>query len=338
MRAALLWILALVFAAPVYAQFSIPGAETALSFSLSPRFPAPGQSVQLSLQSILYDLDTSSIVWSEDGTVIAQGDGLKSVTVQAGGLGSAHTIRADISGSSGSASAQIIVAPAALDLLWEADTYTPPFYQGRALPSAGGRVRIAAIPHLIRANGTTVAPADIVFTWKKDGQLLEDASGRGKASAVVDGPTLFGSEAITVDAVSNDGTLQAEAILRLADTKPRLALYEDHPLFGIRFGQAVGATTFVPDNEMTFAAIPYFAPVKSTADRNLEYAWSVNGQPVVTDSAHADELTINAASSTGIALIALNLNHATNFFFGVDSTWQVTLNSRASSPFNPFNL
>jgi hypothetical protein len=100
----------------------------------------------------------------------------------------------------------------------------------------------------------------------------------------------------------------------------------------------VGATTFVPDNEMTFAAIPYFAPVKSTADRNLEYAWSVNGQPVVTDSAHADELTINAASSTGIALIALNLNHATNFFFGVDSTWQVTLNSRASSPFNPFNL
>jgi hypothetical protein len=337
MRAALLWILALVFATPVYAQFSVPGAETALSFSLSPRFPAPGQSVQISLQSILYDLDESSIVWSEDGTVIAQGDGLKSVTIQAGGLGSSHVVEADISGSSGSASAQITIAPATLDLLWEADSYTPPFYQGRALPSAGGQVRVAAIPHLIRANGSAVAPADIVFTWKKDGQLLESASGRGRASAVIEGPTLFGSEAITVDAVSSDGALQAETILRLADTKPRLELYEDHPLFGILFGQALGATTFMPDNEMTFAAVPYFAPVQSTADRNLEYDWTVNGQAVVSDSTHADELTINAASSTGLALIALTLNHATNFFFGIDNTWQVTLNSRASSPFNPFN-
>jgi hypothetical protein len=337
MRAALLGLLALFIAVPAFAQFSIPGADTELSFSLSPRFPAAGQTVHISLQSFLYDLDASSIVWSEDGTVIQQGDGLRSITVQAGPLGSARTIEARITGASGSASARVTIAPASLDLLWEAASYTPPFYKGRALPSAGGGVRIAAIPHLVRANGTAVPPADIVFTWRKDGQLLDEASGRGKASAAVDGPTLFGSEAITVNAASADGTLQAEAILRLSDTKPQIALYEDHPLFGMRFGQALGSSSFIPDNEMTFAAIPYFAPVQNTADRGLEYSWTVNGQPVAADSAHADELTINAASSSGVALIRLSLAHATNFFFGVDGAWQVTFNSRSSPQFNPFS-
>jgi hypothetical protein len=142
-----------------------------------------------------------------------------------------------------------------------------------------------------------------------------------------------------VDAAAADGSLQAESILRLSDTKPRIKLYENHPLFGILFGQALGVSTFIPDNEMTFAAVPYFAPVKSTSDRNLEYDWSVNGQAItVADAAHADQLTINAASSSGLALIALDLSHATNFFFGSDGSWQVTLNSRASSVFNPFNL
>ncbi|HVU75470.1 MAG TPA: hypothetical protein VHD38_01360 [Candidatus Paceibacterota bacterium] len=336
MRVVLAALVALFVATPAFAQFTIPGADTALSFSLSPRYPLPNQSVQISLQSFLYDLDASSIIWSEDGKIIAQGDGVKSVTIQAGALGSAHVIEADVNGASGQASAQITIAPASVDLLWEADSYVPPFYKGRALPSAGGTVRIAAIPHLIRSNGTAISPADIVFTWKKDGQLLEDISGRGKASAVVDGPTLFGSEAITVDAVSADGSLQAESILRLSDTKPRINLYENHPLFGILFGQALGSSTFIPDNEMTFAAVPYFAPVTSTSDRNLEYAWTVNGQPVATDSDHAEELTVNAASSTGVALLSLSLTHASNFFFGVDGSWQVTLNSRTSTPFNPF--
>lgn len=336
MRIALFGLVALFFAAPVFAQYSIPGADSALSFSLSPRYPAPGQSVQVSIQSFLYDLDASTIVWSEDGKVLSQGAGVKSITVQAGGLGSSRTIDADVSGPSGSVSGTITIAPASLDLLWEADSYTPPFYRGRALPSAGNAIRIAAIPHLVRTNGSSVPPADIVFTWKRDGQILENMSGRGKSSAVVEGPTLFGSTAITVDAVAADGTLQAETILRLSDATPFIGLYENHPLYGTLFGQALGASTFIPDSEMTFVAVPYFAPVKSTIDSKLQYRWTVNNQSVVADSTHVNELTINAASSTGLALITLSLDHASNLFYSTDASWQVTLNSRSSTPFNPF--
>ncbi len=338
MRTIILGLLALLLAAPAYAQLSLPGAESALFFSLDPRNPAPGETVRLSLQSVLYDLDASDIVWSEDKDVIAEGGGLKSITLQVGGLGSVRTIGATISGPSGSASAEITIAPATLDLLWEADSYTPPFYKGRALPAAGGVVRIAAIPHFIRANGSTIPPSDIVFSWKRDGQFLESISGRGKASAVLEGPTLFGAVAITVDAVSADGTLEAQTIVRLADTRSRIEFYENHPLFGILFGQAIGTSAFIPDSEMTFTAIPYFAPANSASDQALEYDWTVNEQAVIADRANANELTINAASSSGRALIELSLTHRTNFSFTAKNAWQVTLNSRGGGGGDPFRL
>jgi hypothetical protein len=336
MRSAIVGLIALFFAIPAYAQFTIPGADTALSLSLSPRYPAPGQTIQITIQSFLYDLDSSTITWTEDGKVIAGGEGVKQITVTAGALGSARAIHVDVVGSNGTASSDVVIAPASIDLLWEADSYVPPFYKGRALPSAGGQVRIAAVPHLIRANGSSVSNSDIIYTWRKDNQILESASGRGKSSLTVDGPTLFGSETILVDASAADGTLAAETVLRIGDTKPSLVLYKDHPLYGILFDQALGASTFIPDNEMTFAAIPYFAPVRSTADKNLIYVWGVNQNSVKTDTAHQDELTINAASSTGVALISLDLSHQNNFYFGVTGQWQVTLNSRGSVIQNPF--
>jgi hypothetical protein len=330
---------ALLFSPMVYAQFTIPGSASAVSVSLSPQYPAPNTTVVLTLESALYDLDTSDITWLENGTQVAAGNGLKTLTVQAGAVGSEVDVEADVAGGSGSASAIASIIPTSIDLLWESNSYVPPFYKGRALPSAGSSVRVVAIPHFSRPGLGIVPSGQIIYTWREDGAVLQSQSGIGKSSAIVDGPSLFGTETISVDAISSDGTISGEAVLRIPDTEPVLTLYEDQPLFGILYHQALGSTTFVPENEMSFAAIPYFVAESGPSAPGLQYDWTVNQTPVSVDPARANEITINAASSSGIALVALALTHATNYFLNAGGTWNITFNkdSTGGAPGNdPF--
>lgn len=335
----------LLIATPAYfprgasAQFTIPGATSALLISSSPRYPAPDSSVTLTLQSSLYNLNTSDIVWIVNGKQSAQGTGLKTLALQTGSAGSRIDVVVDISGASGAASASATIIPTSVDLLWESDSYVPPFYQGRALASAGSSVRVVAIPNFSRPGSAPMAPGKIVFTWTKDGEVMESLSGLGRSTITLDGPMLFGTETISVEATASDGSVSGQGVLRIPDTEPQLALYEDHPLFGTLYHRALGTTTFVPSNEMSFVAVPYFAAVTTATTRSLEYAWRVNGSPVAADTVYSNEITINAASSTGAtALIDLSLTHATNYFMSAEHSWRVTFNARSAgvSGVDPF--
>src|SRR3989338_441186 len=108
MKRFVLAVLAIVFVAVVYlpaqagAQFLIPGAESALSVSFSPQYPAPDSNVTLTLQSSLYDLDSSSVTWTVNGKEATSGDAATPVNVKTGPLGSKTDVRADITGPNGS--------------------------------------------------------------------------------------------------------------------------------------------------------------------------------------------------------------------------------------------
>jgi len=314
------------------AQVLIPGSESALSISLSPQYPAPNSTVTLTLQSSLYDLDVSSIVWTVNGKTAVSNDAAKSIAVTTGPIGSATDVLAEITGPGGSAFAVATIVPTSIDLLWESDSYVPPFYAGRALPSAGSRIRLVALPHLTSKNGIEIPANQLLFTWKTDNEVLGDSSGRGKSSITVEGPTLFGTKTIILEASSLDGVVTGQAIVRIPDTEPKLTLYEDHPLFGVLYHRALGPTTFIPENEMSFAAIPYFASATTQNDTRLQYEWRVNQSPITTNAARNNRITISAASSTGlIALIQVSLTHLTNYFLSADGSWSVTFNNRSAS-------
>jgi len=336
-RPALTLLAIALVAVPVYlpartsAQISIPGAETALSLALSPQYPAPDSGVTLTLQSFLFDIDSSTVTWTVNGKVIAQGDGIKTLDVKTGPIGSKLSVVADIAGPDGSASAAATVIPTSIDLLWESDSYTPPFYGGRALPSAGSRVHLVAIPHFVSANGEEIPSDRIIFTWKKDNEVLETLSGRGKSSATIEGPSLFGTETVVVDASAVDGSIAGQALVRIPDTEPLLTLYENHPLFGVLYHRALDASAFVPENEVSFTAVPYFVSAASQNDASLQYEWRVNQNLVATNPERRNEITINAASSTGlIALINLSLTHSSNYFLNAAGSWSVTFNKSGS--------
>ena len=338
---AALSILALLFSAgPVLAQeFSASAFGTNLAISLSPQYPQPGQTVHLSAAGTGIDLENSAIIWRANGKIIAQGTGADSADVTVGALGSETAVEVDVDTPDGTLlSAEATLAPTTLDLLVGSDSYVPPFYVGRALPSAGTNVIVQAVAHFKKADGTSIPDGSIVYTWKRNNEAIASVSGRGKAAAIISAPHLFTSDTITVDAVSSDGTRAARTSVIVSASDAILDLYEDHPLYGILYNRALGASVFIPESEMTFAGVPYFAQTSSPTSRSLSYEWHVNNQKITPSTSAPNEITINAQNSNGRADIALEVTHATNFYLDAKGEWVVALSSGSgSSSSDPFH-
>lgn len=322
----------------VHAQLiNPPGAETALTIVLSPEHPAPGDTVTLVLRSTLHDLSNSTITWRANGALIAQGEGVTNATVTAGEIGTETDISVEVSTEGGDAAAAAAIIPTRVDVLWEADSLVPPFYRGRALPSAGSRVRLMAVAFLPSSAGGYLPADKITYTWRRNGEIV--LSGRGKTTVTIPGPVLFGTDTVTVQTVSADKRVEGLGRVRIPSVEPVLSLYTNHPLFGITYHRALGPTTFVAESEMSFTAIPYFAPASAANDPDLLYAWRLNRTGIDTNESGTNEITIDAAKSPGLAQIQLGVTHWKNLYLDVDGSWQVTFTrggTAAPLPGDPF--
>lgn len=312
--------------------------RTAVTLTINPQNPNPGDTVHVTLAGgELVDLSNGTITWSVNGKSVPSAAGSTNLDVKAGTLGTEsaiHVLIREPNGAEYSASASIV--PTHIDLLVDSDAYTPPFYRGRALPSAGTQMHLQARVYFKRANGSLVPSSSIIYTWSRNGEIIGSASGLGRSSVAVPSPMLYGTNTITVRAVATDNTFSGSASIRIASVEPVLTLYQDHPLFGILYHQAMGVQTAIPDSEMTFAATLYFAQIQNPNDSRLRYTWRVNGIPVTTDATHDSEITINADKSQGSADIELSIAHSTNYFMSPTGTWRVAFKS-AGQTNNPFS-
>jgi hypothetical protein len=311
-----------------HAQLLLPGFSGSVRMSLSPENPGPRTTVIVNLESGLIDLSQATISWYVDGKRVAANG--TSLPVPLGALGAQTDVSAQIITAEGSIlGAETTITPTYVDLLYDTSSYVPPFYQGRALPSAGSSLRVHAMAHFAKADGTEVKPADIIYTWKRDGQVLGALSGRGRDTLLTDSPYLFGSNTISVVAESSDGLFTGSASVAVNSVEPVLRLYEDHPLFGLRLGQALASTTQIAEREMTFALIPFFATVRSPADPSLQYEWSVNGSAVNTSADAPHELALGAQEG-GSAVLRIGLTQSSNIFFDAQGSWRIDFNSSAA--------
>jgi hypothetical protein len=315
----------------VHAQANLAGSNSDVTIAIAPLSPAPGDTVSLTVESPLIDTNDSTITWYDNGTIVAQGLGETTASIVVGALGHTSSVRVVVSAPDGStASTNVSIIPSEVDLLVDSDSYVPPFYLGRALPSAGTNIRLQAIAHLKRPNGTFISSSDITYIWKQEGRAVGTVSGRGKSSATLPAATLYGTSNIEVDVKSSDGLLSGSASVSIPAITPILSLYEDNPLLGFMYYNALGSQTAVSDNEMTFAAVPYFAQIQSPNDPRLTYEWKVNGSTVVASANDPSEVTLNGSGSGVQAAVDLNLTHSTNIFMSVNGTWNIILGSRAS--------
>jgi len=160
-----------------------------------------------------------------------------------------------------------------IPLVWESDTYTPPFYKGKALSPSDSGSRIIALPP------STFGPDTATYTWKFNGKVLGSLSGVGKKTLSLAGSPFTSDRLVTVTVESADGSQEGVGVVRIPVQKPLVLAYEDSPLSGIRFENALERFSGHTETDIPLLAYPYFF---STTHRlsGLSYEWTVGGRSV----------------------------------------------------------
>jgi hypothetical protein len=262
-----------------------------LTLSNIPLNPQPLQQVTISAQSYSTDLTQDSLVWTYNGQSLASGIGLTQVTVTAPASGVTGTITLTVSGNDISAtSASLVLRPASVDLLWEgADSYTPPFYKGRALPSTGAIIRVVAIP-------TINSPTDLTYNWSQNGDAVPDSSGYDKSSFLFLNNILDTTEHIEVS--EENGGFSGDGSIDITPGDPTVVGYLNNSGY---IDYANGSTDMITSNAN--GAIvhiePYYFSAPHGISQDLNVAFSDSNNSPLASGDFENELRLSRPDGGG---------------------------------------
>jgi hypothetical protein len=287
------------------------GIVEQVSATMLPSIPQPGDLVQIRVVSYTTDLNKAAIVWTENGQVVAEGAGLltHSFVAPKAGQKTVVVMTAAKQGG-GTVSKKFTVAPAELDLVYEAETYAPPFYRGRTDFTNSSVVRVAALPNFVNPDtGAAISPDDLVYTWRVGGLVDQSISGYGRSTVDIAGKLVSRGLDIEVEAEAVNSPLHARRTLFIQDSAPDVAIYEDHPLYGVLFERATdrGAAYPVGSTEVSLHAVPYSMDAVSLEDSRLKWSWYTDAGK---GPAAADVTFRPQPGATGQAEANVRVNHA----------------------------
>lgn len=297
----------------IFTTSSANAQSSAVTISATPINPGPGDEVLISLNGPSSDLLKASISWYFDGELKLSRVGEDAVRITAGDVGKSIVVRADIVFEGGqTTSRSITIKTTEVNILYEAVSYVPPFYKGKALNVTGGLVKFTAIPNLVDKNGNKVDPNNIIYKWEQKGIELTGASGLGNQSIVLESPTSnLDTLQITVNAVSQNGLYSARKTIRVPLRNPELLFYESSPLQGVLYNKAYTLSSdgiSVDKASIVLRAEPYYFSSDDVILGKLAYRWKIQGENVnIPRDKQGMELEIRSDGIKGVVEVALNI-------------------------------
>jgi len=206
---------------------------------------------------------------------------------------------------------RITIQPGEIDLLWEAiDSYVPPFYRGKALLSSEAQIKVIAMPNITTPSGDRLKDSDFTYTWKRNYDVDQGASGYGKRSFTFENNYLEAIENVSVSASSVLGNYAAEGKTIITPGNPKIVFYEKDPSFGINYVQSINKDFPLRKSALNIIAIPYFFST-SPDSSDLKYNWTINNSSTETPTV-PNSLTIKVGEGSGnqakIGLLISNLS------------------------------
>lgn len=327
----------ILLARPVEAQTLEPlGGQTSnLAVRVVPSRPGPNQSVKVMIESYATDLDRAEISWFLNNKPSEKNAGQKTFSFRTGPPGSLSSILIVVRTTDGEVLQQVVdIRPATVDLLWEAESYTPPFYKGKALYPYQGTVRIVAIPNIITENGGALNPKSLVYDWKIDGNPVTSVSGYGKSFISFTGSVPLKPVTVAVEVSSMDQTYVAEGKTTLSPVQPGVVFYEDNPLAGVLYNKALGRNVSLVNEEMKIAAIPYFVGVSKRDADTLKYDWQINNQSILSGSDQSSLTFRQDKGGKGSSAISLQVSNRAKIFQFSQNNLLLSFGNNAEE--NPF--
>ncbi len=291
----LVLLVAVFFSAPAQIQAQAIG-EKNVSVNISPTNPSPGENYTLSLITYSFDLNRSTITWSVNGTKILSGIGKSTYEGVMGSLGETTQIKIVIEAGLLVIEKNISLVGTDMDLIWEAiDSYVPPFYKGKALPSPEARINVVAIPLL--QDGTSLLGSDnITYAWNRNYSPDLGSSGYGKNSFIFRTSYLNQSDKITASSTAITKNLSAKQTIDIRTIKPKILFYPIQNKSANTIHALKNSIT-VNGDSYTIIAVPYFFSGENPDVKDLSYTWKVNNQQLQVFSPK-NTLTIQKGEAT----------------------------------------
>lgn len=313
----------IVLIAPIKMAWSqLPGIEI-VELTITPEQPGPNQTVVAKLSSFATRLETAEITWVLNGKTISSGQGEKTISFKTGPLGSKTSLQiTGITSEGYPISKSLTLFPASVDILVESETFTPPFYRGRAYFSYQGDARVIAVPSFTDENGQQMASKSLIFTWRVGDKIMQNYSGVGKNVFYYKGGTIIRPDSISVDVSTLNQKMVAKTKIEITPTEPKVVLYEEDPEYGTLYNKALEKPITLNKEEIKISAIPYFFSTDKANGKNLKYNWSLNGESAGKD---VDFIILKKPSdSSGHAILNLQLSNTKDIFQFSESSLNIT--------------
>lgn len=277
---------------------------------ITPSSPGSNENVFVKIESFSFDLNSSEIIWALDGVIKKKGLGNKSFSFQTGKIGSVSLIKAVVKTKDGKiVEKSLVIRPAGVDILWEAKSYTPPFYKGKTLYSYQSYITVIAAPDMVDANGVKMKQESLMYKWMMDGKVLGDVSGYGKNNFTFSKSVISHSPEIKVEVMSPDKKIKASGIIILDSIEPKTVIYENNPLYGIIYEKAIVGDFKLNGNEITLASTPYFFSSEDVSGDKIQYNWNMNGKKINSKDGEKQKTFRNNEGKKGSSAISLDLRN-----------------------------
>jgi len=293
-----MYLLALIPAFSV-AQTLGQGYGPSVEIDLSPRFPSTGETVTATINDYSLGANSGTIAWFIDGVQNVAAENQRSIQMTAPALGETTTVRSVITlPSSETFTSESSFTSTLLDLLVEANTLTPSFYPGRALPTPGSQVRVTALPFTSLATD----PNQYSYRWEVGGSVVDGGPVRGKNF------TVFRSEferavEVSVTVFELNGSVVTGDTIFVPIKEPELYFYEVNPLRGL-LPTALRDPHIFSGEELRLRAEPYYYDPTALREDQSHIEWELDNQTIATDPANPFEVTLRRQGAQG----AFNLN------------------------------
>ena len=326
------------FSHGVNAQVTGPTSIDGIDVQTDPAIPSPGQNVTISLTSYLTDLNKATISWIVDQNTIAKKVGLMSIQVPAPLTSKPLNVMAVIDTAEGAEVQKVVTVQSGdVDLLWETSGYVPPLYRGKAPFVYQNTLKIIADPHLVDASGQPLDPTTLVYTWKKDNEVLGSLSGYDAQTLTLIPDIIPRPFLINVDVSSQDSKVKGEASETFTPVSPSITFYEEDPLYGVLYNKAIGDTFQLIHKEVKILAVPYGFDVPHTiaSSSSLVYTWSINGTSHDELSSSRTVVLGVAPGTQGSSVVDLSLQNVTdNILQGATAEFTALFDSSSQNTTN----
>lgn len=293
---------------PAFAQ--VGGSITditgeAISIVLDPQYPNPGDQVTATIDDYSLGGSGATITWFFDGLSVPSVSGSRNITFTAPSVDTTMNIVARLEFRDGKTlEAKRILKPLYLDLIIEPQTYTPLFYQGRALPTKGSVVNINAL--LQNKNGP-LNSAEYSYSWTLNNKSVYGGTRIGGNWAQIVVPH-GQSSTITITVQDKSGTTIARKLVAIPTVDLEVHAYPVGSLLGL--GQkAITGDFIITGNSASIRAVPYYLDNRAVSNE-LFTEWSINNQPVVNGSSDPFEINLErgVAGSAQVGFRIRNLS------------------------------